>query len=58
MDDIDYEKWAFAMCSLLDAIELNADNEEKVRELVGGRFELAEQFGMRIVWGGPAASTQ
>lgn len=45
--DINWENWALAMCCLLDAIELHADDEDSVRVLVRGRFALAESHGLR-----------
>ena len=56
MIDVDYQNWALAMCCLLDAIEIHADDEAMVRELVWQRFRLAEQHGLRVEMLGPPTS--
>lgn len=43
-----YKSWAIAMCSLLDQIEIVADDEDSVRELLKGRFALAKQYGLTV----------
>lgn len=56
--EIKWEAWALAMCSLLDAIEMSADDPSRVRELVGGRHKLAESFGLKVTFTGPAGGRQ
>lgn len=54
--EINWESWALAMCCLLDAIELHADDEDSVRQLVRGRFALAEHHGLQVEMLGPPAT--
>lgn len=35
---------------LLDAIEANAGNEEKVLELTAGRFDIARKHGLQVTF--------
>ena len=49
-------QWAIELCTLLDLIELHADDAEKVRELCRARFEIAEKHGLTVVFSGEAAS--
>jgi len=51
MDEIDYEKWALDMCSLLDAIEmaLSDSDYERAKTLTLGRFDMAEKHGLKMV---------
>ncbi len=55
MAEVDYEKWAIAMCSLLDRIEDVADDEDAVLKLCRGRFELAEEHGLEVDFLGPTS---
>lgn len=48
-DGIDYQAWALEMCGLLDAIEMFADDPERVQKLVAGRHLIAEKYGLRVV---------
>lgn len=50
---MDWERWALAQTDLLDRIEAVADDEEAVRVLCRGRFELAEQHGLTVEFLGP-----
>ena len=54
---VNYEAWAVDLCSLLDRIEMVADDEEAVRELCHGRFALDEKHGLEIVFLGEQADT-
>ena len=47
----DYESWAIEMLTLLDRIEAVADDEEAVRILTQGRFEIAERHGFTVEMG-------
>jgi len=51
----DYEGWAIAMCSLLDRIEMVSDDEDAVRKLTKGRFEIAARHGFTVVFSGQGA---
>ena len=51
---IDYKAWALDLCSLLDEIEANEDDEDKVAELLAYRFEIARNQGFNVVIEGPA----
>jgi len=55
MADVDYEAWALEMCSLLDAIEMAANDPARVRQLVRGRFDIAEKHGLKVIMSGPSA---
>ena len=44
---MDWQAWALDMCSLLDRIEAVADQEE-VRELCAGRFDIAREHGIEV----------
>ena len=48
MVEMNWELWALDMCSLLDKIEAVADDEDRVLELVHGRFAMAEGHGLTI----------
>jgi len=48
---VDFERWAMAMCALLDRIELSADRPDQVRECCKARFELARRFGVTVEFG-------
>ena len=45
---IDYKAWALDLCSLLDEIEANEDDEDKVAELLAYRFEIARNQGFVV----------
>ena len=49
---VDYEKWALAMCELLDEIEraLNNRKLDCADMLVRKRFEIAQDQGMEVVF--------
>ena len=51
---IDYKAWALDLCSLLDEIEANEDDKDKVAELLAYRFEIARNQGFDVVIEGPA----
>jgi len=51
---IDYKAWALDLCSLLDEIEANEDDVDKVAELLAYRFEIARNQGFDVVIEGPA----
>lgn len=55
---VDFEAWALEMCSLLDAIEIAADDADRVRNLVRGRFDIAEKYGLKVVFDGPVGGQQ
>ncbi len=46
--DIDWEAWAVDMCSLLDRIELVSGDEQAVRDLCAGRFDMARKHGLEV----------
>ena len=46
----DFAAWATELCSLLDAIELAIGDDGRLRELVGGRFDIAEKHGVKVVF--------
>jgi len=53
---VNYEEWALDMCSLLDRIEMVANDlatiipeVEEISALAQGRFSLAEKHGFRVV---------
>lgn len=48
--EVNFEKWATDLCSLLDAIEmaLRNDDTDRALELVMGRFQIAEDNGLEI----------
>ena len=52
MSDVDYEKWAVALCGLLDEIEqaLNDDRLGDADILVRKRFEIAVEQGFEVVF--------
>ena len=52
---INYRDWAVELCTLLDRIEMVADDEEAVRELLQGRFDIARNHGFEVVIDGPAS---
>ena len=54
MEEIDYEKWALDMCSLLDAIEkaLSDSDYERAKTLTLGRFDMAGKYGLKVVFTG------
>jgi len=54
---VDYPGWAIAMCSLMDRIQMVADDEEAVRKLLSWRFGIAEQHGIKIDILGPSSRT-
>lgn len=47
----DYQAWAVDLSSLLDAIEmaLREEDYDRARQLVAGRFDIAEKHGLRVV---------
>ena len=45
---IDYKAWGLDLCSLLDEIEANEDDEDKVAELLAYRFEIARNQGFVV----------
>ena len=51
MAEINYEKWALDMCSLLDAIEkaLSDSDYERAMTLTRGRHDMAEKHGLKVV---------
>ena len=52
MSDVDYEKWAVALCGLLDEIE-QALNDRRLKHadlLVRKRFEIAVEQGFEVVF--------
>ena len=54
---MDYETWAIEMATLLDRIEFVADDEEAVRKLCAGRFDIAERCGFDVIFTGPQTSS-
>lgn len=57
-DAIDWEAWALAMCTLLDAIDCAACHDESLehtQDLVRSRFALAADFGVSVRRAGPAS---
>lgn len=45
---INYKTWALDLCSLLDEIEANEDDPERLAELLKYRFEIARNHGMTV----------
>lgn len=45
---IDYKAWAMDLCSLLDEIEANEDDEDRIAKLLAYRFEIARNHGMIV----------
>ena len=55
MGEVNYEAWAVALCTLLDHIEMSADDPDKVRSLCKERFEIAENYGLTVEMGFPVS---
>ncbi len=53
-NEINYEKWAVDLCSLLDAIEVSLDEDglDRARTLVAGRLGIAENNGLVVEFTG------
>lgn len=51
-DDVDYEKWALALCGLLDEIEhaLNNGKLEYAVKLVRKRLQIAADHGLEVTF--------
>ena len=49
--DVRYKKWAVDLSGLLDAIEKALDDKDydRARTLVAGRFDIAENNGLKVV---------
>ena len=47
--------WVAELCTLLDRVEMVADDEEAVRELLHGRFDIAKKHGLDVVFEGSAS---
>ncbi len=53
----DFQAWAVELCTLLDVIEANADDEAAVNKLCAMRHVIAEKHGLEVVFGGPQENT-
>ncbi len=51
IDAVDYQAWGVDLMTILDAIEMAADDEDKVRELCRARFSIARQHGFTLHFG-------
>ncbi len=52
-DDVNYRAWGVDLMTLLDAIEVVADDEDGVRELCRARFSVTRQHGFTLHFEGP-----
>ena len=52
------EEWCKAMCSLLDLIEMAANDGDidRVQRLCGDRFKIAQDHGVEVIIDGSTAS--
>jgi hypothetical protein len=59
-DGIDWKGWCLELCGLLDEIDKCAHREEydHVRGLLTVRFQIAENFGMKVMPLPPSTNTQ
>ena len=53
---VDEMAWASDLCTLLDRIEMVADDSDAVKKLCRFRFEIAEKHGMTVEFFGPQTS--
>lgn len=48
MDEVDYESLCVALCTLLDRIDLAAEDPDGVAELCRQRFEIVRAHGLAV----------
>lgn len=55
VSNIDYNSCISALLTLLDRIEIETEDETTIHDLCKQRFQIAEDHGFTIEFGGPAS---